>query len=318
VRPVGVSKLHGTASQFAKAAAANPQIKKKVKMTDKEFAEKAEPVLVMKPRVQDLELPDLIETPLGIRKVSEGPNGDLVLGEMVFDFPDDTDLALSGDIRKLDNVAYRKKVSRFVKRMGEAHKIFSSPNVNGFQPRINLVVEYPAEQLVYWGVEYGPKMVATKPKVTWNSYLSNRMWTLVMLGQGLDNPKIAYDHWIVGNIPGASIEGGQTIADYIPASPFKDGDLHRYTFVLLSQPGTIDFKGLSRGNDLAQRSDFNIRTFIKDHNLRAKGLSWFYSKARADIPGFYERLNLGFETDVGEDDAESFDFKELLESRKRK
>jgi len=43
--------------------------------------------------------------------------------------------------------------------VAHTQNLFGSLGINPFLPRINLLVEYPAEQLVYWGIEYGPKTV---------------------------------------------------------------------------------------------------------------------------------------------------------------
>ena len=105
--------------------------------------------------------------------------------------------------------------------MAHTQNLFGSLGINPFLPRINLLVEYPAEQLVYWGIEYGPKtvralfactccarlviiyemyvffQVAKAPKVTWDSFLSNRKWTLLLIGHELSMPQVKFDHWIV-------------------------------------------------------------------------------------------------------------------------
>ena len=44
-----------------------------------------------------------------------------------------------------------------------------------------------------------------------------------------------YLHWMIANIPGNSMESGQTIAEYLQPFPAYGTGYHRYIFVLYKQ-----------------------------------------------------------------------------------
>lgn len=48
-------------------------------------------------------------------------------------------------------------------------------------------------------------------------------------------------HWTVTNIPGAQVEKGDTIAEYVGSGPPKDTGLHRYVFLVYKQEQKHDF-----------------------------------------------------------------------------
>lgn len=78
-----------------------------------EFNEKAAPLLYQ-PGIADLELPDMIDLPTGVATVKETPEG-LVVGPLISEVTDTLDMPASGDIRLLNNVEYRKHLSKLVR-----------------------------------------------------------------------------------------------------------------------------------------------------------------------------------------------------------
>lgn len=42
-------------------------------------------------------------------------------------------------------------------------------------------------------------------------------------------------HWLVVNIPGTDIDGGEELASFIPSGPYKHTGTHRYVFLAYQQ-----------------------------------------------------------------------------------
>lgn len=73
-----------------------------------------------------------------------------------------------------------------------------------------------------------PKMFESDP---------NTLWTLVMTNPDghFTDENSEYLHWMIANIPGNSMESGQTIAEYLQPFPAYGTGYHRYIFVLYKQ-----------------------------------------------------------------------------------
>jgi len=159
--------------------------------------------------------------------------------------------------------------------------------VPAFYPRVNLVVEYPGDQLVYWGNELGPKLINVEPQVVFQT-LVDQLWTLIFIGQEMDRPNVQYDHWIVGNIPSTHVKRGQVLSEYIPASPFINGGLHIYTYLLCQQKEKISFDRPPAPSQLRERDKFNVGLFLKKYNMLPKGICYFTSKWSPLVPAIYD------------------------------
>lgn len=95
----------------------------------------------------------------------------------------------------------------------------------------------------------GTKVLATEvtqqPEIIWNCD-RNGYYTLVMfdcdpLGQ---NTRLLSElrHWVVGNIRRCDVDKGETIVDYLPASPIIGTGYHRFVFLMFQQVGRINFE----------------------------------------------------------------------------
>jgi len=192
------------------------------------------------------------------------------------------------DLRMLNNIQFRKKISNMIHTVGHLHGIF--PHfVRAFYPRVNLMVEYPREQLVYWGNELGPKLIVEEPRVTYQTLVPH-YWTLIFVGQEKNRPEVQYDHWIVGNILSTDIKNGQVLSEYIPATPFLNGGLHVYVYLLCQQKEKISFDD-TRSSQLKERDNFNLEKFMRKYDLIPKGICFFSSKWSPQVPGLPELLN---------------------------
>jgi len=270
-------------------------------MSDKEMREKAAPLLATD-RAIDYELPELYETP---NKLLRADND-----EAVIDFSD-----LGADTRSLDNVIFRKVLGQKIHTATHIWGIFPDL-VDEFWPRINLLVEYPTEQMAYWGNELEPHQVETMPKITFHCpYRNQSYWTLLFIGQEVDKPHLQSIHGIWGNIPSNELVKGKVLVPYIPAVPTSYGGLHRYMWMLCSQniPGTINEDDLNRGDaensvkSTTQIIDFNwipphtttqhrnqfiLREFLSVYPMiKPKGLCFFHTKWHPSVPGSHDILD---------------------------
>jgi len=167
------------------------------------------------------------------------------------------------DNRMWDNVRFRK-VANFLHTVMKVHDIQTL--LDPFHPRVNLIVEYPNEQLVYWGMEYEPEVVSSKPQLKFIAK-SITNWTLLFVAQNLNNTAEQHLHWMITNIPGGDFEKGETVVDYIPAS---SNDNYRYHYILCQQATKIVIP-----HQTSPQNQFNTRNFLTEYNLLPKAINFF-------------------------------------------
>lgn len=112
---------------------------------------------------------------------------------------------------------------------------------NNNQP---IKVTYPTGITVNLGNALSPTEVKFEPKLQWEAK-TNIYYTLVMVdpdSPSRRDPKFReWNHWLVGNIPGNSIDLGDVLVDYIGSGPPKETGLHRYVFIVFKQTEKISF-----------------------------------------------------------------------------
>lgn len=92
------------------------------------------------------------------------------------------------------------------------------------------------------GKELTPTQVKDAPTVTWEAE-KGAFFTLLMVDP--DAPSRQNQtfgdvrHWLVMNIPEASVESGEHLFEYRGSGPPKDTGLHRYIFLVFKQPNGI-------------------------------------------------------------------------------
>lgn len=129
----------------------------------------------------------------------------------------------------------------------------------------------------------------------------NSLWTLVMTSpdQNFVQPRGELLHWMVGNIPGSSVDAGTTLVPYLPPFPPKGVGRLRYVFVLYKQETRLDFSALtdvSFQNEaaLTQRS-FSSYQFLREHQHVLTPASQCFFQAEHDRSTkdvFYDVLNM--------------------------
>eukprot|EP01126_Amoeba_proteus_P058851 TRINITY_DN7644_c0_g2_i3.p1 TRINITY_DN7644_c0_g2~~TRINITY_DN7644_c0_g2_i3.p1 ORF type:complete len:281 (+),score=51.12 TRINITY_DN7644_c0_g2_i3:141-983(+) len=149
---------------------------KKLKLPEQEYQEKTRPLVWAQNFSRDqYELP-----PVSYKKgkwfVKEGDT------ERVFAELPELD---TSDLTRVTNVVYRKRFSKLVRKFGFLHRVFPT-FMPDFFPRINLVVDYPGDNQVFWGNLLDTEDVQVKPTVKFLQPIGrNRVWTLLLVGYGV-------------------------------------------------------------------------------------------------------------------------------------
>ncbi|KAF3853159.1 hypothetical protein F7725_013847 [Dissostichus mawsoni] len=123
---------------------------------------------------------------------------------------------------------------------------------------------------------------ASVPQISFEAE-EGSLWTLMLTCPDehlLDN-EAEYVHWLVGNIPGGSVQEGEELCHYLPPFPPKGTGFHRYVYFLFKQEVRIDFQEDVRTTplSLAERS-FKTLDFYRKHQdaMTPAGLSFFQSQ----------------------------------------
>ena len=78
-------------------------------------------------------------------------------------------------------------------------------------------------------------------------------------------------NWLVLNIPGSSIQNGQTIAEYQPPAPWDSYTPSQYVVVALLQSAVINKRSLEKYEaklcEYAQRTNFDLKQFMTNYGL---------------------------------------------------
>lgn len=134
-------------------------------------------------------------------------------------------------------------------------------------PDTFLDITYPGNKKINFGRVLKPNEVQSQPEVKWNAE-SNTFYTLMMVDP--DAPSYpqptnrSIKRWLVGNIPGNNISGGDVLASYSGPEPLPQTGLHRYVFLLYKQNGKVNF---NEPQTKEARLHFNVREFMKKYGL---------------------------------------------------
>jgi len=187
------------------------------------------------------------------------------------------------DMRKLTNPKWRIFLARKVRRIAGVWAVF--PHIcNPFLPRINLLVEYPNNELVYFGKELKWDICQHKPKVTIQIPYKTVWWTLVFIGQDVLEPKRQSIHGIWVNMT-KSIDEADEILPYKPPGPFVVAGLHRYTWLLCSQQKKFEEPSASQLGLPENYQEFNFRKFMeRNSELIPKAVCVLHLRSHPFVP----------------------------------
>lgn len=133
--------------------------------------------------------------------------------------------------------------------------------------KLFLQVIYPKEkETVDLGAIISPTETDLQPLIAWpvgvdKNDTKKSYYTFVMTDPDAPSRKFPLlremNHWLVMNILGDDVKTGDTIAEYLGASPGPGTGHHRYTFLAFKQPGWIDVKKMKRiGQGLGNLNHF--------------------------------------------------------------
>ncbi|XP_038217414.1 protein D2-like isoform X2 [Zerene cesonia] len=169
------------------------------------------------------------------------------------------------------------------------------PDVVPKAPSALITVKYPSGVEVKEGNVLTPTKVKDVPSVSWEAS-SDAFYTLAMTDPDAPSrkePKFReWHHWLVGNVPGQNVAGGETLSAYIGSGPPEGTGLHRYVFLVYKQPGKLSFDEPRLPNTSGdKRGGFSIAKFAEKYNLGDPIAGNFYQAEYDDyVPILYKQL----------------------------
>ncbi|CAH0702413.1 unnamed protein product [Spodoptera exigua] len=185
------------------------------------------------------------------------------------------------------------------KQIADHYGIFEHLYGEGyFIPYLNLEVLYDLKNgsylPVYTGNDIKPAEALEYPIVNYESD-PDSLWTLALtsLDGHLTEGDKEYVHWLVANIPGNSIEKGDTIVEYLQPIPLKGTGYHRYAYVLYKQDGNINYDVTK----VTATSPLEDRTFVTrewyqkyQDNITPAGLAFFQTNWDISVRDFFHKV----------------------------
>ncbi|KAI8990113.1 phosphatidylethanolamine-binding protein [Pilobolus umbonatus] len=165
----------------------------------------------------------------------------------------------------------------------------------GFNPTVEVAVHLPEGQLEP-GVFIKPEQSIERPQIDIiNFHPETKLYTVLMVDP--DSPDVInktyqqHCHWLSTNIPlsttSPTIQGGNSVLDYVPPHPQKGTPYHRYTIVVMEQPNDgqekIDVQ-------VESRDKFDLKDFIQSHNLKPLGATFFREKWDENVSKIYSDI----------------------------
>ncbi|XP_055345677.1 OV-16 antigen-like, partial [Paramacrobiotus metropolitanus] len=101
-------------------------------------------------------------------------------------------------------------------------------------------VVFPSGVSAILGSELLPEEVRQAPKVNY-TVEKDALYSLIIADADTQNPDkneglTQWQQWVVVNIPGAHVEQGQVLSEYIGSGPLPGSGLHRYVVLVFKQP----------------------------------------------------------------------------------
>lgn len=175
------------------------------------------------------------------------------------------------------------------------------PDVIDCVPEETAKILYRSGVSVDCGNELTPTQVRNYPSVYW--YAEHvYFYTLCLIDPDVpsrENPICReWQHWLVVNIPGNCVSGGDILSEYIGARPQSETGLHRYVFLIYKQPQRCTFDEPCLGSDsYCYRDKFSIKNFACKYNLgNPIAANFFLAQFDCYVPILDKKL--GFEVPV--------------------
>lgn len=144
------------------------------------------------------------------------------------------------------------------------------PDVVSSTPKQLLHVKWRSGAEARLGNELTPTEVREKPIIDFAAD-PYAYYTLIMTdpdAPSRKNPaRREWHHWLVVNVPGAQIEKGETLTDYIGSAPPDGSGLHRYVLLAYKQPFRLTFNERYISNRDGNRGNFSTKNFAYKYKL---------------------------------------------------
>ncbi|KAM7371201.1 hypothetical protein PAMP_010692 [Pampus punctatissimus] len=188
-----------------------------------------------------------------------------------------------------------------IKRLADHYGVFRDLfPMAYFLPQISLRIYYSQDNSgqVHYGNRLTPTQATSAPQISFDAE-EGSLWTLLLTCPDehlLDN-EAEYVHWLVGNIPGGSVQAGEELCHYLPPFPARGTGFHRYVYVLFKQEGPINFQEDVRPSPCHSLVDRTFKTvdFYRKHqdNMTPAGLAFFQSQWDESVSNtFHNTLNM--------------------------
>lgn len=150
--------------------------------------------------------------------------------------------------------------------------------------RLELTVDFPGTASKaahgHGGITLTPAQASAQPDVAWAADASSYFTLAIVDPDAPSRQKPTHApwlHWLVVNIPGKEVAGGDVRTQYMPPTPPPRTGFHRYFVLLFAQPGgaRIAFDGALASP--SQRGRWPVADFARTHALSLVG--WYYVKA---------------------------------------
>ncbi|XP_022598508.1 39S ribosomal protein L38, mitochondrial [Seriola dumerili] len=174
-----------------------------------------------------------------------------------------------------------------IKRLAEHYGVFKDlfPQAY-FLPQVLLRVNYGQDNnsgQVYYGNRLTPTQAASAPQISFDAE-EGSLWTLLLTcpDEHLQDNEAEYVHWLVGNIPGGSVQAGDELCHYLPPFPPRGTGFHRYVYILFKQQGPVSFQDDVRSSPCLSLEHRTFKTvdFYRKHqdDITPAGLAFFQSQ----------------------------------------
>ncbi|XP_076470010.1 large ribosomal subunit protein mL38-like [Babylonia areolata] len=168
-----------------------------------------------------------------------------------------------------------------------------------FYNTVPMAVCYDYDEAFVTPVCYGNKILpseaAMAPFVSYESD-EDTLWTLVMTspdGHLQDNDRECL-HWMVTNIRGCDVQGGETVCEYLQPFPVRGAGCLRYAFILFQQQKPLDLSDcypISDSNSLSERT-FSTAEFYRKHreDITPASLCFFQSRWDVSVSSVFQNV----------------------------
>lgn len=123
------------------------------------------------------------------------------------------------------------------------------------------------------GAELTPTKVVERPAMTWEG-TPDDLFTIVYSDP--DAPSTTdrkfgeWLHWLVVNVPGCDVGGGDELAAYFGSAPGDGSGKHRYSILLYKQSGRVDPDAVGSPFPISGTSGFEPRRSFKSKEFASK------------------------------------------------